>query len=80
MTNQEKRRKFLLDCFTEDGWFYIVKKKAILVTDDSDLKIGAKVQFTYTDNDKQQKIRKGKIIMESRKYTLYILYVHIYLK
>lgn len=65
MVDDDRRRKFLLNSFTEDGWFYIVDKRALLVTDDSEIKIGALVQFAYSSNVDKSKVRKGKIIMES---------------
>lgn len=68
MENQELVRKFLIDSFTEDGWFYIVNQTSLLVTDDSEIKIGAQIQFAFPDKGEHSKIRKGKIIMESRKY------------
>ncbi|XP_043461935.1 uncharacterized protein LOC122498318 [Leptopilina heterotoma] len=65
MDNEENERKFLIDCFTNDGWFYIVKESALLITEKSEIKVGAKVQFAYPEDVKQPKIRRGKIIMES---------------
>lgn len=59
---------FLIDSFIEDGFLYIVNQTNILVTVDSELKIGARVQFAYTESVKKPKIKKGKIIMESGRY------------
>ncbi|XP_051155321.1 uncharacterized protein LOC127277917 [Leptopilina boulardi] len=67
MNDQE--RKFLIDSFVEDGEFYIIKKENILLTDDSDIKIGARIQFVFKRKNKKgvekTKIITGKIIMES---------------
>lgn len=70
MSNDEdQERKFLVDAFTEDGWFYIIDKKALLITDDSEIKLGVLMQFEFPDKKGEIKIRKGELIMESGKYT-----------
>ncbi|XP_051176216.1 uncharacterized protein LOC127291251 [Leptopilina boulardi] len=55
----------LLQCFTKDAEFYIVRKNSLLVTDEAEIKIGAKIQFPYPEDKTNSKIKIGKIIMES---------------
>lgn len=85
MTHKEQERYFLIDCFSRDGYFYIQRKENLLVTDDSDIKIGSKVQFIYNEEkevrkeepkiNKENKIRIGKIIMESGNFYYFL---HLY--
>lgn len=70
----------LLNAFTDDGWFYIVRKGAILVTDESEIKIGAKVQFPYPEDDDNPNIKKGKIVLLSSKYIYLINFTFIFHK
>lgn len=53
--------------YGEDNFYYIISKKGLIVTDDSDLKLDKNVQFLYPENSVRPKIRKGKIIEESGK-------------
>ncbi|XP_051162139.1 uncharacterized protein LOC127282099 [Leptopilina boulardi] len=65
MENNEKENFVLFDSFIDEGWFYIVNKTCILVTEKSEIKIGAKMQFSYPNEEKTSKIKTGKIIMQS---------------
>ncbi|XP_043482135.1 uncharacterized protein LOC122511137 [Leptopilina heterotoma] len=59
---------FLLDSFSENGKFYIVRKSTILVTDESEIEIGRKVQFAQPKKGQDiemAKIKTGKIVMKS---------------
>lgn len=65
------KRLFLLDSFSENGKFYIVSKSTILVTNESEIEIGRKVQFAHTTKEQDiemAKIKTGKIVMKSGKY------------
>ncbi|XP_043474827.1 uncharacterized protein LOC122506604 isoform X2 [Leptopilina heterotoma] len=63
MSNNENRF-FLLDSFIENGWFYVVSKSAILVTDEMEIKIGEKVQFAYPEDVVQPKIESDEYLIE----------------
>lgn len=60
-----KRLFFLFDTFPNDEKFYIISKTSILVTDDSEIKIGEKFQFVFPNDSKDSDIKMGKLVMQS---------------
>lgn len=56
-----------------DGFYYIVSKLFILVTELPEIEVGEEFEFLFPENAVKPKVRKGKIIMESGKY-----YMHKY--
>lgn len=57
---------YLIDA--EDNFYYIISKKAVLVTEINEIYVGAKIQFIYPEEAVRPKVRKGQIIMESGKF------------
>lgn len=68
MTNQKEEWFVLFDTYISDERFYIVSKTSILVTDDSEIKIGEKFQFVFPNDSKDAEIKMGKLVMQSSKY------------
>ncbi|XP_043462876.1 probable serine/threonine-protein kinase DDB_G0283337, partial [Leptopilina heterotoma] len=62
--------QYLIDATQDDGWFYIINKTAILVTEIDEIVVGAKVQFLYPENATKPKVRKGVILQESENETV----------
>lgn len=68
MSTKEIANLYLLDSYANDGYFYIVSKAGILVTEEIEIKISEMVQFAFPEHAERPKIQKGIIIMESGNY------------